>query len=585
MRLSMPTSPEPSTRALPPTFDLRADTRWWSYVVFALSFGFALYVSYVQPPVSGYFTTDEQFIADSGVFMLYGATPRCLDWPGIPMVLVFYALALGQCGLNLLTEATSGHLTAADAFRVIDQTTYQYLLDRTPLLSAGRGVQLLLVFGLLFGGIRIIYRARPSLLPSSMRFPLVVLLCTSFDMMAGAPVIRPEALAYALFAVASLLVLFGNFKEGSWRLPALVLGVMALLISQRLIFVFTFPFLLGGLLLRMGFSGRRAAGALGLLLLCILLTMPFLFTDTFVVLKAFLGGMLMKVGASAQATYFNWDYIQTSVLGNPTVWQAVLVLMGCVALWRYYPHRGVAAFLLGNLLFLTLTIFHASLIYHTHTLPIRCLAFFPLLYGLYWLFQLTKRVALVYALLALYVASNGYEGWTMMQASFYSNPVWQVVAYLKTLPDTRRVLLDPIFDNVAPRSQKTLTRELAAIQDLKLTQLKYSRQLGGGVSTDIPVALTTTLSEDERLALLQRQILLRYTPAGRFPDSYIYTDAPGFVNYFGDKATLIDGFKKGTYDYLITYEPMPDRQPERIFRSPAFWPALLLYASHTAPKP
>ncbi|MEZ0609376.1 hypothetical protein ACAW74_12710 [Fibrella sp. WM1] len=579
MRLSPPTLSEPTALSHSPYGQTEAATLRWSYLAFAISLGFALFISYIRPPLSGYFTTDEQFIADSGVFMLYGATPRCLDWPGIPMVLVFYLLAIGQCGLNLLTAAAAGHLSPIDAFGIVDKTVYNYLTDRVPLLVAGRTVQLLLVFGLLFWCIRIIYQSQVVLLPRAMRFPLVVLLCLSFDVLAGAPVVRPEALAYALFAVASLLVLLGDFREGSWRLPLVVLGVMALMISQRLLFVFTFPFLLGGLLMQMGFSWRRAAGVLAALLLCTLLAMPFLFTDSFVVLKAFLGGMLMKVGGAPQPTYFNWTYIRDSVVGNPTVWQGLLVVVGCVAFWRFYPKRGIAALLLGNLLFLTVTIFHASTIYHTHTLPIRCLAFFPLLYGLYWLFRTTNRAWVVYGLLALYVASNAYEGWALVKASFVSNPMWDVVTYLKTLPDTKRVLIDPIFDNVAPRSQKTLARELAHIQDMKLTQVKYKRQLGGKVEGDVPVAMVATLSEDERLAVLQRQILTRYTPAGRFPDAFVYTDYPGFVNYFIDKSTAMADFDKGQYDYLITYEVLPNRQPARIFWTEAYWPAFYLYQS------
>lgn len=579
MRLFPITSAEPTPHPSLSSSQPEAAPIGWSYVALAASLCFALFITYIQPPQNGYFTTDEQFIADSGVFMLYGATPRCLDWPGIPMVLVFYLLAIGQCGLNLLTAAASGSLSVTDAFGIVDQTAYSYLTNRAPLLMAGRTVQLLLVFGLLFGCIRIIYNSSAALLPRVMRFPLVVFLCLSFDVIAGVAVIRPEALAYALFAVASLLVLLGNFREGSWRLPALVLGIMALMVSQRLLFVFTFPFLLGGLLLQMGFSLRRAVGVLALLIACTLLAMPFLFTDSFVVLKAFLGGILMKVGGAPQSTYFNWVYIRESVLGNPTVWQVVLVLIGCVAFWKFYPKRGVAAFLLGNLLFLTFTIFHSSTIYHTHTLPIRCLAFFPLLYGLYWLYRVTNRTWVVYGLLTLYVAANGYEGWGMIRACFAPNPVWEAVTYLETVPDTKRILIDAAFDNVAPRSQKTLARELGNIQDLNLTQLKYKRQLGGKIEKNVPIALVATLSEDERLAVLQRQILARYTPAGRFPDTFIYSPYPGFVNYFIDQSAAMADFDKGLYDYLITYEALPNRQPARVFWAKAYWPALYMYAS------
>ena len=545
----------PASSRLSVSTDVLPSIRW-SYIIVGLAIGFALWVSFVQPPDGGYFTTDEQFIADSGVFMLYGATPRCLDWPGIPMVLVYYLLALGQCLINLIGAAKAGGLSAVGVFEVVDRTAYAYLLDRVPLLVAGRLVQILLVGGLLVWCVRIIHRAHASLLPPVLRLPLVVILCLQYDVLTSTPVIRPEALSYALFAVASLLILFGEFPARSWRQPATVLLLIALLISHRLLFVFTFPFLLGGLLFRMGWSWQRVLGVLGTLLLFMLLTMPFLWTDTFVLLKAFAGGMLMKVGGT-QTSFFNWDYVTSMVLPAPTVWQLLLLPIGAVAFWRWYPNRGVALLLIANLVVLTISVFHSSTIYITHTLPLRTMGLFLLAYAAYGFYQLTHRRWVLYGLAALLALSHIAESVLLEVDLLRPSMFWQTADFLKKLPANTPVLIESEFDNVTPRSRQTLLRELTAIQDQTLTQAKYDRQFGGKISTTLPVALRTSLSEDERLAILQRQIQAQYTPPDTYVDLSYFSPATGFVNYFVEQNSAFADFTKGRYTYLITHQQLP----------------------------
>lgn len=578
----MPSSPAPSrlsvaTDSLP--------SLWWSYLVVGLAIGFALWVSFVQPPDQGYFTTDEQFIADSGVFMLYGATPRCLDWPGIPMVLVFYLLALGQCLIGLISAAIAGGLSAVGVFEVVDKTAYTYLLDRVPLIVAGRIVQILLVGGLLLWCVRIIHRASASLLPPVLRLPLVIILCLHYDVLTNAPVIRPEGLSYALFAVASLLILFGEFPARSptqsWRQPATVLLLIALLISHRLLFVFTFPFLLGGLLLRMGWSWLRAGALLALLLLFTLLTMPFLWTDTFVLLKAFAGGMLMKVSGK-QTSFFNWDYITSMVLPAPTVWQLLLLPVGAVAFWRWYPNRGIAALLIGNLVLLTISIFHSSTIYITHTLPLRTMGLFLLAYAAYGLYQFTQRRWVLYGLAGLLALSQVAESVLLEASILRPSMFWQAADFLQKLPANTPVLVEADFDNITPRSRQTLLRELAAIQDQTLTQAKYDRQFGGKISTTIPVALRTSLSEDERLALLQRQIQAQYTPPNTYVDLFYFSPATGFVNYFVEQTPAFADFAKGRYTYLITHQQLP-YPPVAQFDQPSHTGSYYVYKTPAQP--
>ena len=371
--------PSPSFSSAKPLTDSRLPSSFWAYACVALVIGFHLFVTFIYPPDGGYFTTDEQFIADSGVFMVYGATPRCLDWPGIPMVLVFYLLGLGQSALNIIGAAGHGGLSAVGVFGIIDQTTNAYLLDRIPLIRAGRLVQILLVFGLLIGTVRTIYRADSARLPPVMRLPLAIILCLQYDCLVWPPAIRPEGLAYALFVCLSVQLLFGEQAQRGWRLTVLILT--ALLLSQRLLFVFTMPFILGTLLVRVGPNWRQAVRIVGGLLVCLLLTMPFLWTDTLVLLKSFFGGLLMKVNGGTQASFFNWGYVQTMVLPAPTAWLPLLTVLGGVAFWRFYPSKLTAGLLVGTLALLTVSIFHSSVIYITHTLPLRAMSVLLLAYA------------------------------------------------------------------------------------------------------------------------------------------------------------------------------------------------------------
>ncbi|MBO0931281.1 hypothetical protein [Fibrella aquatilis] len=553
----------------------------WAYLSVALVICFHLFVTLIYPPDGGYFTTDEQFIADSGVFMLYGATPRCLDWPGIPMVLVFYLLGLGQSALNVISAASHGGLSAVGVFGIIDQTANAYLLDRIPLIRAGRMVQLLLVALLLFNTVRTIYRADSLRLPPVLRLPLVVILCLQYDCLVWPPAIRPEGLAYALFTCLAVQLLFGEQAQRGWRTILLVLT--ALLLSQRLLFVFTMPFILGTMLVRTGLTWRQAGRIVGGLLVCLLLTMPFLVTDSLVLLKSFFGGLLMKVNGGAQASFFNWDYVQTMVLPTPTAWLPVLTLLGSLAFWRFYPNRLIAALLVGNLLLLTLSIFHSSVIYITHTLPLRTLSVFLLAYSAYGLYRwLGNRMWVLYAATGLIALSNVAESVMLEHDLLLPSNLMRANAYANTLPANARVLIDATFDNTLARSQKTALRELQALQNPVLTGQKFARQFGGKTALNVPVAMQTTLLEDDRLTMLQRQVQAQQTPPDRFPDFYFMADVSGFTNYFIDKKQALADFRAGQYDYLVTELALPYDQL-KTFDEPSHSKTYYVYKKPTQP--
>lgn len=530
------------------------------YLLLALGLVFNVYQGILFPPLTSFFTSDEQSITDSGVFLLYGATPRCLDWPALPMVFVYYLIALVHCSFEVVTHWSALH-HITDIFTLIDQTVYQYLSDRTPYLLAGRVAQLLFSAGLLGWTIQTIKRASPALLPPEVGLLLLIIILTNSEFWTSAVIMRPEGLAYSLAVLTMVRLLFGQ-AEGRWYTLTTLL-LTALLISQRLIFVFLLPFWLGGLLWRSRgrFSGsgflRLGLGLTG----CLLLTIPFLWTDTLVLVKAFAGGILAKTNSAAQASLFNWTYI-SDALTQPVTWLYGLGFLGSVVFVRQYPHRPIAWLLLGNALFYMVMVLRSPIIYPTHTLPIRILLLMPMAYGAAGVaqrltfFRPVVRLALVGGLYAFGMVSESLH---FEQLAHRTLNLHTTLRWINTLPANTKVLLQPDFEAYLLKNRTCLQRELSAIQNQELGLPKLKRTLalvGAPESRHPPLSLVNNLLEDERLTTLQHQLLLAYTPENQFIDPRFYTDQAGFINYYL-VGTPVDVFGRSDCQYLITSAEVP----------------------------
>ena len=548
-----------------------------SYGLLVLGLLFVLYWGILNPPTGHYYTTDEQFIADSGVFMLYGLTPRCLDWPAIPAVFLFYLITLVHLGIDVLTHRPAVH-GLADVFARADAIVAQYLTDRSAYLTAGRLVQLLLTGGLLAWLMRIINRTDSRIIPPATGLLLSFLLVLNPDLLTGTAVLRPEGLAYPLAMLLIGLILFGDFTS-RW---ALFWGLLltAVLISQRLIFVFMLPFWVGGLLLRAGqFSVRNlllaGVGLVGLLFM----VMPFLWTDTLVLAKAFAGGILVKVNAPGQTGGgFNWPYLAASVQ-MPDNWVYGLALIGGYSFLRQYPHRPVALLLIGVLVLYGVMVLRSAVIYPTHTLPLRCLSWPLVAYGGGSLYQwlagrlawppLNARVGagMLGGLVGLLFLreSIAYERLTHLPSNHEA-----VLGWLRTVPPTAAVLMASEFNSTVPKSRTCLQRELADIENPALFNLKMQRLLtyvGGrtGAENSVPVLLQMTLSEDEKAAIVQHRLLIQAADSLPTADTYFYSTAAGFISYYLPYDAALSNFRQGRYAYTVADQPIAGLKPGKIF--------------------
>ncbi len=542
-----------------------------SYGLLVAGLLFCLYWSVLNPPVGVYYTTDEQFIADSGVLMVYGLTPRCFDWPAIPMVLVYYLLTLVHIAFDLLTHLSALHgLTGI--FSRIDHTIAQYFADRTAYLLAGRVLQIMLAGGLLALLIRIINRADPQRLPPVAGQLLMLLLVLNTDLLIGTTVIRPEGLAYPLAMLLTGLILVGRLTTRQSLLWGLLLT--ALLISQRLIFAFLLPFWLGGLLLRTGrFSVRYLVQLSAGLLVALLLTMPFIWTDTLILVKAFAGGVLVKVNAPGHQSGFNWPFLWTS-LQVPSNWIYSLTLIGGYVFIRQYPQRAVAWLLVGTLLLYGLMVFRSSTIYPTHTLPLRCLSLPLTAYGgaavcqwlaeriRWWRAGGTLATGMFGILMGILFVAESVE-----YQKLNHQPLIQqsVLAWLQTLPATDTVLMPNEFEGVIRKSRSCLQRELEAIESPVMSRPKLNRimsYIGGGNASS--VLLEATLFEDEKAAIMQHKLLIQDATQAQPADTYFYSPDVGFINYYLPREAALDDFQRGRYTYLLTDQALVE-PPLRTF--------------------
>ena len=214
-----------------------------AYTVLAILWIYTFYVSVLTPPFFGYFTVDENFIADSGIFLWYGKTPRCLDWPATPSLLTFF-LRFGVAVVGSIVSASGQLHGVFDVFEQFDLQAYQYFISREKFLLIGRALQLIEVGLILVFLIRFLYRQRHPLLTDISRPVIALIAITSYAVWFNAPVLRPEALSGSLFLYLMARLLFTDQLTN--RQIYWLAALFGVILAERLIFIFVTPILLGG---------------------------------------------------------------------------------------------------------------------------------------------------------------------------------------------------------------------------------------------------------------------------------------------------------------------------------------------------
>ncbi len=539
--------------------------------ILAVIWLYTFYQSVICGPPSGYYTSDENFVADSGVFLWYGNTPRCLDWPATPSVLLFFIM-FGVVALWSVVSRASSFSGIFDALEHFDFTAYTYLQDREGYILAGRAIQLVLVGGIIFLTIRYLFRSGHPLLTPLLKGILGTVIVTSYVLWFNAPFLRPEALSGSLFIYLLCRLLFTETPDRSEMIRWAAL--FALIVAERLIFLFVSPLVF--FRMYQCLPERKWRGVfLGIVVtgLVFVVFCPFIFTDPFVILKAFGGGILAKMQDAPMATFFNMTYIGT-YFENPVSYLIVaLAALGIASLGaKQRVFVGVIAANLALFLFLVL---RSAKIYDTHVLPAGVITLFLVSFGIGFVAERLpgKRAWAAAALVAVISLSQLHAVYSFQVLSHKPRTLDVVLDWIYSMPEGTRLLLPPGgFEFILPRTLACLERNFAANHDEARQQRKIRFLLGDDKDdrTAFPVVANSFLFEDEALYASQYRLLMKYNHLTRRRYDYdVYIENDILANTYLLRSTAVEGFRRGDYEYYISdVEESGFGAPFRVFSLP-----------------
>lgn len=541
-----------------------------TYTILGLVIFSLLFCSVIFPPFHGYYTTDENFVADSGVLLWYGNTPRGLDWPAAPHML-FYYLTFGLSCL-VATLQNIGNLTGLiSIFDIFDLQAYQFLTDREPFILIGRTVQILLVGFLLYKTSVIIYRQHHNLLTEPVRLFLPIIFITSTLVLDTSPVLRPEALSGNLFILLVARMVFSNSL--TQKEIAIYSGIFGLILAERLIFAFFMPFFLCTVFL---LSNRKkiqnAAFSILMIFIAFVLFCPFIITDTLVVMKSFVGGIIAKINDKPMGTFFNNEYIGQYLASPVNVVILVLASLGLFSMLK--TGKGIYYLLIGNLAVFLFLVLRSSLIYDTHVLPAAVVTMFLVGLGLGLLAEKINvwgiRIAgvLVFIIASAHIISSvEYHGRVHKRLNMHDACAW-----ISTLPSETRMLVNPEFEFYIPKSEQCLLREQALNNDSQKMIKKLNYLLGSKAGMevegkDLPIIANAFAFEDERQYDSEYKILLKFTPneKAKVYDYDVYFNAVELASHSIQTERALQDFEDGKYEYLVTEILLEGHKPIKTF--------------------
>ncbi len=556
-----------------------------SSCILILFFTVSVYFGIFSPPPLITYTTDENFIGESGIFLLYGNTPRALEWAAVPSTLIAYLLFLVWCGVRLISGISSIK-SIENILEIVDKNAYYYLNHREEFVVWERWIQLLLVLFVLFQTAKFIINSKHQALNKGVRF-ILIFLCLSADVIwLYAPVIRPEALSGSLF----IYILYRLFFSEKINLDSalFILFVFVLTVSQRLIFVFLTPFVVGSLLVYLKdekYKWRDYLKYLFYFLIALVAVMPFLITDLFVVLKSFLGGVFSKLNHNKMETFFNMDYINAFLAKPFNIILSVLSILGTYFIFRFYNKKIIIFLFLGNLLFFLYTSLKSAQLYITHTYPMAIMFLILIGFGIMGLINLLNESKRTWAflsivfLLCLNTLGEIYANNSTIY--FQQKNIADVIAWVKSATNNERIALPLDFDGLLPKNKDCLLREYQANASKKYRFEKLSKLLKIPVSDSIskfslPIIAQSFAFEDERLFDTQYQVELKYidTDSGKKFDTDYYFSKTDNMSHCILKSDAMKGFDEGKYHYFVSDEKLDRFTPIKSFENQGginFW--------------
>lgn len=530
-----------------------------SYLILCVLGLYTFYVGVIDPPFRGYYTIDESYVADGGVFLWYGMTPRCLDWPATPSVLQFYLL-FSLSTLQSFLGNLDSHKDLVGYFNQFDLNAYNYLINREPLILIGRTVQLVLVVFFLFLTISFLRRTSGKD-ETVLTGVLSILIVTSYLVWFNAPFLRPEAIAGTVFLYILVQLIFS--KEITTNQLRLLSILFAVVIAQRLLFAFLSPLFFLGLFFRLpNAKFKGTVHSIGIVLLCFIALCPFFVTDPFVMGKAFFGGILAKMNDKPMETFFNMNYISAYFSDYIGYLFVVLAAVGTIV---FVAKKGVYSWVvvINWFLFLFLVL-RSPKIYDTHVLPAAVIMLVMVGYGINFLYEVSGKYGwAVVAILCVAISTSNVTRYVNFQnVSHQVTNEQNLVHWLTSQRTNTKILLPISADLDLPKNQAMLERRIAQNNDADRMAGKLNYLLGKKgndkiADAQLPIVAKNNIFEDEVMYDLQYRLLKKYSNlTGKAFDYNVYMDNIELVNHGVSYAQAMADFKEGKYDLLVTEKPL-----------------------------
>jgi len=547
-----------------------------SSIILIIFLAVSIYSGILSPPPLITYTTDENFIGESGIFLLYGNTPRALEWAALPSIFIAYLLFLVWCGILILKSISSIH-SLPDILTIIDKNAFYYLNHREEFVIWERWIQILLVGFIVFKTIKFVIHSKHPTLKSEFRI-ILILLCLCADVIwITVPVIRPEALSGSLFLYIIIRILFT--EKITLQIATTLLILFIATFTQRLIFVFFSPFVIGSILIHLWqqkITWKTYLNYFLVVVLALFALMPFIITDTMVVMKSFLGGVFIKINHNQMNTYFNMDFINDFLNKPINILFSIFAMIGSWFFVKLYSSKLISILFIANFLFILFSSLKAAQLYVTHTFPLSMMAIIVVGFGIDAVIKLVKekQKKWVLGILAIFLISNSF--WAIHKSDMaiiqQKQNIADAVSWVKGLENNEKIALTLDFDGLIPKNKACLLREYQANASDNYRIPKLSKLLKMPPSDSLskftlPILAQSFAFEDEKLFNTEYQIALEYVGSDstkRFDTDYFFENTTN-MSHCILKTEALKRFQEGHYHYIISKEKIPNLTPIKSF--------------------
>ena len=536
----------------------------------------SIYFGILSPPPLITYTTDENFIGESGIFLLYGNTPRALEWAALPSIFIAYALFLVWCSFLILKSVSSVH-GLPDILTIIDKNAFYYLNHREEFVIWERWIQIFVVGFIIYKTIQFIIYSKHPILKSEIRIILMLLCLCADAIWITVPVIRPEALSGSLFLYIIVRILFT--EKITLQIATTLLILFILTFTQRLIFVFFSPFVIGSILIHLWeqkIIWKTYLKYFLIVILALFALMPFIITDTMVVMKSFLGGVFIKINHNQMDTYFNIEFINNFFNKPINIFFSIFTIIGSWFWVKLYSSKFISFLFIANFLFILFSSLKAAQLYSTHTFPLSIMAIIMIGFGIDSIIKLVKenQKKWVLEILALFLIFNSF--WAIHKSNIAITEQLQniadAVSWIKGLENNEKVALTLDFDGLIPKNKACLLREYDAnasdnYRIRKLAKLLKMPSSDSISKFTIPILAQSFAFEDEKLFDTQYQIALKYVDSDstkRFDTVYFFENNNN-MSHCILKDQALKSFQAGMYKYIISKDKISNLTPVKSF--------------------